>query len=271
MAAKEITHFGCSGLLLTEKSIKGKLTEAEYLSYFDGVRSEKRIGESSVLYFSSETAAQEIAAFAPDALIIIMLRNPVDMLHSYYHDAVKDGNEDIMTFEEALAAETDRRQGKRIPKTTHNIGGLYYSDVIKFADQVQRYLDCFGRERVRIILFDDLRDDVVQVYRDTLTFLGVEPFFQPELKIINSSHVSRSQAFMNFLNYPSRWQSQLRSMIPRPIRSAGGRILRRLNVVYKPRPPLSPDLRKRLEKEFSPEVDKLSAVLERDLSAWYQT
>src|SRR3979411_724122 len=56
-------------------------TEAEYLNCFGGVRDEKRIGEASVSYLASRTSARAIKGFSPLAMIIIMLRNPVDVMY----------------------------------------------------------------------------------------------------------------------------------------------------------------------------------------------
>ncbi len=43
-----------------------------YLALFSGWRGERRIGEGSPWYLYSESAAREIKAFAPEALIMIM-------------------------------------------------------------------------------------------------------------------------------------------------------------------------------------------------------
>ncbi|NLF38083.1 sulfotransferase, partial [bacterium] len=50
-----------------------------YLSLFAGATTEARVGEASIWYLYSKRAAREIKEFNPDARIIIMLRNPVDM------------------------------------------------------------------------------------------------------------------------------------------------------------------------------------------------
>src|SRR3989339_415720 len=82
-----------------------------YLSLFSKAKDERRVGESSVWYLYSKKAASEIKEFSPSASIIIMLRNPVDMLYSQHSQFLYNGNEDIACFEEALNAEQDRRRG----------------------------------------------------------------------------------------------------------------------------------------------------------------
>ena len=60
-------------------------TWAEYLSCFAAARGAKRIGEASVAYLGSPCAPKQIKMFNPAAKIIIMLRNPVDMMHSLHN------------------------------------------------------------------------------------------------------------------------------------------------------------------------------------------
>ena len=58
-----------------------KVSQEQYFDLFRDADREQRIGEKSVWYMHSETAAAEIKAFDANADIIIMLRNPVDMMH----------------------------------------------------------------------------------------------------------------------------------------------------------------------------------------------
>src|SRR5687767_1010670 len=57
-----------------------RMKEEEYLSLFREAGSAKWIGEASTWYLYSDKAREGIKAFCPDARIIIMLRNPVDMM-----------------------------------------------------------------------------------------------------------------------------------------------------------------------------------------------
>jgi hypothetical protein len=57
-------------------------------------------------------------------------------------------------------------------------------------------------------------------------------------------------------------------VLPRALRSALVGYLCKLNIVYESRPPMPQALRRRLQKEYEPEVEQLSELLDRDLSAW---
>src|SRR5687767_12353755 len=98
-----------------DNMLRHPVDEARYLDLFAGAGAALRRGEGSVRYIYSRAAPQLIHAVAPDPRIVVMLRNPVDMAHSLYRHMVAAGVEDLPTFEQALDAEDDRHQGRRVP------------------------------------------------------------------------------------------------------------------------------------------------------------
>jgi hypothetical protein len=243
--------------------------EKAYLGLFAAHQGERRVGEASIWYLFSRTAAEEIKAFSPKARIIIMLRNPVDMMYSLYQQLAFVGSETIPTFAGALAAEADRRAGRRIPKTIRRPHALRYREVACFSEQVQRYLDVFGPERVHIIIFDDFKADTPAAYQATLAFLEVDVDFRPEFGIVNSSKRIRSRLFHFGYSYlsvigmdhlpPAWWPPFNRYVI---------RVLRTLNTFEAPRPAIDPALKRQLQAEFLPEIERLSSVIDCDLTYW---
>lgn len=245
-----------------------QLTEDKYLSYFMGATQKWR-GEASVFYLYSEDAAREIRAFSPDARIIIMLRAPVDMLYSLHSQYLFNEQEDIQNFEEAFAATDDRKAGRRIPPHCRFLKGLFYPDVARFTPQVKRYLEAFGREQVRIILYDDFKQRTVEVYREVLQFLGVSPNFSVEFSVVNPNKELRSKALRRFYgNPPSILRSAARLLLPLKTRYAVLELVRSLNAKYTPRPPLDAAVRSGLLTGFHDDIDQLSRLLDRDLTFW---
>jgi hypothetical protein len=263
---KELRYFG------RDLDIRNRvpLTLEEYLAYFvDGPR-DALVGTAYVWYLYSRTAAAEIAEFSPEARIIVMLRDPVDMLPALHAEHLTNGNEDIHDFEAALRAEADRRAGRRIPAYAHLPQGLLYSEVARYAEQVQRYLAAFGTERVHVILFDDFAASPADAYRRTLAFLGVSADFQPDtFAVINANRRLRSERLRRFLSRPpDAVRLMARSVVPRRLRQAGHSRLKSLNTVRAPRPALSADLESRLRAQVSDEINRLELLLGRDLRAW---
>src|SRR6202023_1401995 len=134
----------------------------------------------SVFYLYSACAAEEIHAYDPERRIIALLRNPVDQMHSEHSEMLFQGDEDVASFEEAIAAEAERKCGRRIPPGCQKVFGLFYRDIARYDDQVERYLAHFGRERVCVLLYDDLVTDPASAYRRVLRFLDVDPEHRPE-------------------------------------------------------------------------------------------
>ena len=243
--------------------------EHQYLFLFSGAKNAKRVGEKSPRCLHSRRAAAEIKAYQPSARIIIMLRNPVDMLYSLHTIHLNHGVEDIVDFEAALKAEKDRKQGHRLPSNVRPAESwfLYYMETARYTEQVQKYVDAFGWENIHIIIFDDIIRDMVRVYRETLRFLGVVPDFQPNLVKINPTTGCRSRALLNFLNMPPPLlRSLVRATIPLPIRDRITKGARRLNRA--PVPALDQEVKRRLQAKFLPEVERLSTLLGRDVTHW---
>lgn len=254
---------------------------AEYFALFDGWGNQARGGEKSVWYLFSKTAAAEIKAFNPDARIIIMLREPTSMLYSLYHVFRADGNEHLPTFEEALAAEDDRRAGRRLSRQTYLSQVLVYRETVRFYEQVKRYFDVFGRERVHVIIYDDFSGQTAEVFRKTLEFLGVAPGVSPKFEVVNGNingdQSVQSPALRAVLNDRMLRQAaiDLRNWLPHGVFTAMRNTwvkLNELNFRQSPakRSPMDPRLKLSLLREFAPEVERLSELLDRDLTHWSQ-
>ena len=238
----------------------------EYLALFRDAAHEKRVGEASVWYLYAPQAAAAIREFCPNANIIIMLRNPLEMLHALHAHRLYIASEDIEDFAAALDAETERQQGKRLPRWPHPIPGLFYRQLADYAEPVRRYFDTFGRERVQVVIYDDFRADTPAVYREVCAWLGVDADFTPEFRIINASKRVRSRTLLHWLDYPPAWLQRFgKPLMSQPLRHELLRRLRRLNTQHAPRPPIAEDLRSTLQREFAPAVAQLSTLLGRDL------
>jgi hypothetical protein len=271
MAEKEMHAFG-SDLRFGPQFYRRD--EQAYLSAFAARNGEHHAGESSVWYLFSERAAAEIRAFNPEARIIIMLREPAEMLYSLYHQFRFDGNEHLPTFEEALAAESERRVRRRITRLTYLAQGLVYRDTARYTEQVRRYFDAFGRERVQVILYDDLAADARGVYCQVLEFLGVDATrIETDFQVINGNKSVKHSALRGLLNDPLVRSTAVAigRRLPRRVFAALHDLDRRLwkfNSRPEKRPPLAPEVREQLQREFAPEVERLSELLGRDLTHW---
>jgi len=268
---KEIHYFGSD---LSHR--RAEINFSQYLAFFQGASPATRvIGEAAVWYLLSETASGEIQEVSPNARILIHLRRPDQMLYSLHRQLLYAGEEDLKEFSEALAAEAERRMGRGIPKSLH-LGFyappqecLFYRQVASFGTQVARYIDAFGRERVHVVLYEDLLANPEDVYAQVCGFLGIDKAFRPDFEIHNSSRQVRSTLLRDWVN-TLRWGAG-RGAVPAPLRSLGASffsVLSELNTRVESRVPLDEELARELISDLSEEISLLEQCLSRDLSAW---
>lgn len=135
-------------------------TAAWYLERFAGARGERYAGESSTDYTKAPRlggVAAKIKAFAPDARILYIMRDPVARAVSHYW------------WEVEYAAE-----GRSFPgamKASREI-----ADVGNYAMQIAPYLEAFGRERVYCLTMEALTADPARAMGAVFDFLEIEAF-----------------------------------------------------------------------------------------------
>ena len=163
---KEICYF-CPDLTLQTPHF----AEDVYLSYYAAATNQKAVGDGYVFHLLSEVAAIEIKAFNPDARILIMLRNPVEMVYSLYSQLVFNGDEPLSSFAEALDAEKDRRVGVGLPEHYRcPKQAFYYSTVAKYYEQVLRYTSLFTADKIHVVFYDDFKQNTALEYKKVLQF-----------------------------------------------------------------------------------------------------
>jgi hypothetical protein len=242
---------------MCEKRFGGVVSEWEdYLRLFQNVKSERAIGEASVCYLWSRTAAANIFSKIPDAKIIMILRDPADRAFSQYLHALRMGLV-RRSFPEEIETSLHHRGGKFGVLYPWLEFGLYY-------EQVKRYLELFPRTNVRVYFFEEYRKQPRELLADLHHFLDVEFSVIPNMEEKHlEAEIPRSVAISAFLRKYGIWQ-RAKELSPSPLRRAFRR------VAFRPRKSheLDPKDRKRLVDYYREDVSKLTALLDRDLRAW---
>ncbi|MDA3895394.1 MAG: sulfotransferase [Desulfobacteraceae bacterium] len=249
-----------------------RISFEEYKGLFQPA-TEKVVGEGSVMYLMSHTAAEEIKEHCPDARIIIMLRHPVDLIISLHRKMLLYGNESIENLEKALDAEDARKDGREISPLAHRINLLYYSDVIRFGPQVERYFNVFGKENTHVILYDDFKEDTDSAYKSVLNFLNLSPEYTPEYKIINFTKNVRFRFIRDLLSFiqvksSPQVKELVRKITPNKLRYAIYAATNRMTQTDKPVTEINNDLKQKLQIRFQSNIMELSNILNKDLSMW---
>jgi hypothetical protein len=250
------------------------VSEKDYLRLFSKVKKEhKVIGEASVWYLYSDSALANIKQFAPDAKLIIMLRNPLELVYSMHSQHLYTRNEHETDFAKAWALSETRRQGKNIVKTA--LDGqkvLQYDRIAMLGEQVENLLKLFPREQVMWIFFDDFKTNPNKIYKQVMQFLDIEDLNRTDFPRINSNKRQKYPWLANFTERPPKllvWPLQvLKRQLNIQKRFNILKPLRQMNDVVESRPDLSPEMKQVLLKHYKKDILKLSSLTGRDLSHW---
>lgn len=215
-------------------------------------------GEASTTYLMDPKAPWKIRETIPDVRIVVSLRDPVQRAHSHYwNNRRRIGDEDLPTFREAIEAEVRERAAKGEASRWYVLEGLY-------ASQVRRYLEVFDRDRIEILLFDEIIHRPREVLDRLAGFLDVdaEAMARVDVERKASTYVEPRNTLFEEIRGSDRLKRVARAVLPERVRSfIGDRVL----VREADKPPMDPKIRSFLETVYAPDVRRLERILDRDL------
>ena len=262
-AEKETYYFVDPGTHMFQESnnfARHGITGYEAL-FKDCPASAKVVVESTPGYIYSETALRELPHLPTKPKFIFVLREPVAQLQSLFVYFQQNWNwiDRDLSFADFIAAlEAGKSDFKGNELAANALGNAWYPD------HLRKWQAAVGRERMLVLLFEDLVGDSRAAMRTISRHLGIDPAFYDdyEFPAENVTYEARIGALQD-LNI---W---IRSRLPK------GRIydvLRRLYRAANTRPASrqSPDVAvvRRLTERFSPMLDELEQDFELDLTAW---
>ncbi len=240
-----------------------------YKSYFDGVKDESAIGESSVGYLYDKKSPELIKDSVPDAKIIIVLREPSAMAYSYWRYVSNHGTENL-SFEDAISDKEREYRKSADFKENHNgydwWQSYLYLEKASYSGQVKRFIDMFGREQVKIYIFEDFVNKPLETCADAFSFLGVNSDFRPDCsKIVNEGGVTRFNFVKRLLGNE---HPILRMFIPPIFRHKIREYLKIANLKSGEGGKINNDTKKRLQEFFRDDTIKLETILGGEIKQW---
>jgi len=233
-------------------------SDDHYRALFSKVQEEKAIGEISNSYMICPSAAKAIYEFNPDAKIMVVLRNPIKRAWSQYlmnlREAKSDASDFIKEIQEDHAAD---------PKgwgVNHQ-----YLELGKYAGQLKRYFELFGREKVLVIFFEEYKKMPEATMRKVCDFLNVDSDFNFDLSgKSNASSLPRNAAINRVLTRTGVISAAKR-LTPKPLRQKFA------NVLYsdKNMPDLGDEQIAWLRDYYAEEVEELSKLLSQNLHGFW--
>ncbi len=228
--------------------------------------------EGSVFYLYSNCAIQNVWNYNPDAKLIAMLRNPVEMVHAMHAQLVFSRDEDELDFAKAWQLVAERKAGNCIPKYNRAVEVLFYDEIARYAEQLGRLLAIVPEEKFMLIFYDDFKKDTAGAFKAVLDFLELEPV-ETDLKPVN---ISKRQRF--------QWLANLTERPPEPLLNAYLSLKKRLglegkelnlrapvikmNVVTAPREPLPEEVESWIIEAYRDDIERLATLTRRNLDHW---
>src|SRR5690606_16413551 len=218
---------------------------SEYLRLFEHCGDAKAVGEASPNYLRTPGTAERIKAFVPDMKLIVSLRNPAEREYSAYLMEYRAGREkrpfDQVVFGRSAALIKAR---------------FYWLDL-------KRYYDLFAPDRIRVILFDDLRSDPGRVAKELYDFLGLDRSFEPDLSVQHRGGMPRSRVlFCGF----DRARRLLRGVPGAP--PGMRRVARTVERALLQKTKLDPEIRRKILEICRDDIARTGDLIGRDLSLW---
>lgn len=253
---KEVNFFSCEemneqGLYYDDLKVKDL---EKYKNLFTNLKGKKAIGEASVSYLFYPKTPKKIKEIIPDVKIIILLREPVSRAYSHYLMDYRLGYVNF-SFDDVVFK---RKEDKNID--------LFYQQYISlglYGEQVKRYIDIFGKDRVKIYLQDDLKNNPSNIILDIYDFLGVDSNYQPEVsKRYNVFSMPRNKIVCKI--YKSSLRPLISSVLPQRMKEKIIDIL----FIKKQRPQMSDETRRYLHGIYRDDIANLEKLIGIDLNSW---
>lgn len=246
----------------------------EYQGLFTRHNGERAIGETCVSYLFDPTSPERIKSALGPVRILISLRNPVDRAFSHWQYFHNLGWEDL-TFDQALAVEDERFYSETFQTTCAAPvpSGYFYHRRGLYTDQVRRYLETFGSDRVKVLIFEQWVQNPVATCQDIFRFLEIDPSFTPQIEVKNAAHVTRSRRLHDLLvtRRPS-WITTTYQKSPVWLRNLFFRFGKKVywaNMAAAQRDILTSEQRAALLDRYLGDIHQLEALIQRDLGCWY--
>lgn len=187
----------------------------------------------------------DLYEYNPELRLIYLVRRPLDRIVSSYMHAYERGHTDLPMLEEL----------KRNP---------LHVQVTRYATQIEPYIERFGRDRVLVLDFDDLRTRRAEVLARVARHIGIDPAGFPQR---TDTHLNASVGGGKVLY---KWDNP--NLFWRGVRKVAPGVWARLTDnsarAFTSKPELPVAVQQRLLHELAPEIDRMERILDRDLAHW---
>lgn len=242
-----------------------------YIRLFNAARPQHvAVGEASPAYLFSNVAVPSIEAEVPSARFIVMMRNPVEMAYAFHEQNIRSGNETIRDFRQAWYLSPERREGWQVPHGCKDPVFLDYQSWCLLGEQLERLYGLVARQRVLVLVLDDMIENPRREYLRVLGFLGVSDNGRQKFPVYNPAREWRSPHLGRLVRYLGQgvgWVKYIAAILP-PKSLGLMHIIEKAASRKQTRPPLPSDFLAELSQYFENDVRLVERLLDREFKGW---
>ena len=224
-----------------------------YHSLFNFESKSCLFGEASVSYLFYPDVASRIFTYNKNAKIIIILRDPVKRAVSHFNMDKRLGF--VSSSLENILEDISLKNHLLFYQQYIHLG-CYYS-------QVKRYIDIFGKDKVCVMLHDDLKIDNSEFTNKVLDFLNLDIDNKINFNTPFNTYKSSDLKIINLLYSKSFIRKTISSFFPKYLLDKINKSLFSDKKIS-----ISSELDLKLYELFYEDILLLEEMLEIDLSAW---
>ncbi len=243
----------------------------DYLALYRKKSKYKIICDASIFYMFSKIAIENIYKFNPDAKLLVMIRNPLEMVPSFHRQILFTLDEDQERFYDALVLEKDRVNNQNVPKHCRSKKLLEYSNIAKYGEQLNNIFEFFPRKNVKIILFDEFAKDNKLSYKEVLRFLDVPDDNKEDFPRVNDAKKAKSKIINRIVNRPPRFAKVIARFVRKLLKKPRLNILRKIDHLNRDKlikTPISNVEIEMLVDIYQKDISLTEKLLKKDLSHW---
>ncbi len=244
--------------------------------YFRSYAGQAHAGEAAHQNSRLPYVARRIHESVPEAKLFLICRNPVERAFSAYwqnftrkadqrsfDEAIDENLERLRTgplFEQEAEAELYARAIDQA-RQSGRVAYASYVDSGHYAEHVERFAALFGRERIKVLFFEDLARAPQEVADAAYAHLGLDPVPLRDTAAQNTPiHPILARLFQTIGGLPllgrvpPAWRAKLRTALSSRFKGA--------------KPEMSGETRRLLIEHFRPHNRRLAEVTGRNLDHW---
>ena len=226
-----------------------------YLNLFKSSSSQIIKGEASH-YFADKQAIKELSIFNPDAKILIVIRNPIDLINSYCSYG-------LIPRANLL---------KDISSTSKFQVGRELNEVLRYSHYIKLWQDAFSKEQVYVIDFDKLMSNLPKYFSDICRWLNIDDKFQPPFIKHNPSRKfdndKKEKVIKTTNKIPINLRIIAKKVLPPSIQEKIKKKLRDYVTIKTGQDSMNKETKRLILNKYDLEIKVLEELLHEDLSDW---